>query len=267
MSGGPSSRRCGACARRLYRNGGGVMTAVKRGTGAEVATAEGGGPYFDERLFVFLRDLAANNDRGWFEQNRERYDVLVRDAAFRFIAAFSHPLHRISSHFEAVPKAVGGSLFRIHRDVRFSHDKSPYKTHVGIHFRHRAARDAHAPGFYLHLEPRNCFAGVGIWRPDSETTRRIRQAIAAPRSGWGRAVGAGFAEHLELAGEQLQRMPRGFEADHPKGEDLRRKSFIGVAELSDAEVLAPDFLERYDETCRAGAGLNRFICRALDLPF
>ena len=223
--------------------------------------------YFTKDTYLFLEELVENNDRDWFKMHRERFDHHVRDAAFSFIADFSKPLTQISREFNAIPRAVGGSLFRIHRDVRFAKDKSPYKTHIGVHFRHRQHRDAHAPGFYLHIEPNNCFAGVGMWRPDPPTALRVRQAIAAPRSQWKRTVGGRFAELFELSGEQLKRPPRGFDPEHRSIEDLRRKSFMGVHHLDDEEVFGGELLGRYTELAKAGAPLNRFLCRALELSY
>ena len=103
----------------------------------------------------------------------------MRDPVLDFIVAFAQPLKKISPHFLADPRANGGSLFRIYRDTRFSKDKTPYKTNVGAHFRHAAGKDAHAPGFYLHLEPGTCFAGCGIWHPDNNTLGRIPIAAIA----------------------------------------------------------------------------------------
>ena len=123
-------------------------------------------------LFEFLLDLKDNNTRPWFEENKERYRSDVRDPVLDFIAAFAEPLANISPHFRADPRPNGGSLFRIYRDIRFARDKRPYKTNAGAHFRHSAGKNAHAPGFYLHLEPGECFAGCGVWRPDSNALVR-----------------------------------------------------------------------------------------------
>ena len=103
--------------------------------------------YFTPHTFSFLGDLAANNHREWFLANKSRYEADVKDPALRFINDFSTPLKEISPHFRADPRANGGSLFRIYRDTRFSKDKSPYKTHTGIQFRHEAGRDAHCARF------------------------------------------------------------------------------------------------------------------------
>jgi uncharacterized protein (TIGR02453 family) len=172
-------------------------------------------------------------------------------------------LPEISPSLRADPRPVGGSLFRIHRDLRFSKDKSPYKTHAGIHFRHSAAKDAHAPGLYLHIEPTGSFLGLGIWRPASAPLRAIREALVETPDRWGDAVGALGARGLELSGDSLTRMPRGFDADHPLSSDLRRKDFIAVAPLTREQVVSPDLLDGVLQTAGAGRPLLHFICDAL----
>ena len=142
-----------------------------------------GDSFFGPELFKFLRDLKRHNTREWFLENKTRYEEVVKEPALGFIAAFDSPLGKISPEFLAIPKAVGGSLFRIQRDVRFSKDKSPYKTHVGIRFLHRDGKNVHAPLFYLHLEPGGCFAGLGIWHPEPPTLESIRQAIVEDPAG------------------------------------------------------------------------------------
>ena len=118
------------------------------------------GPYFTSRTFRFLRKLAANNDRDWFQANKARYESNVREPCLAFIRAFRKPLERISPFFVASDRRVGGSLMRVYRDTRFSRDKTPYKTNVGIQFRHELGKDVHAPGFYVHIAAGECFLGV-----------------------------------------------------------------------------------------------------------
>ena len=122
--------------------------------------------YFSPDLFKFLRQLKKNNKREWFAKNKERYQKVVVEPALRFIGDFTPPLSKLSSHFVADPRPSRGSLFRLYRDIRFSSDKRPFKTHIGIHFSHESGKNAHAPVFYLHLEPDNCFAAAGVWHPD-----------------------------------------------------------------------------------------------------
>ncbi len=223
---------------------------------------------FRPALFRFLRELAENNDRTWFQARRGRYDDEVRGPALEFIAATAPHWARISAHVRADPRPVGGSLFRIHRDVRFGSDKRPYKTHVGIQFRHEDAKDVHAPGFYLHLEPRNSFVGFGIWHPDATTARRIRASIVAQSAAWKAATAsAAFRRDFELAGESLKRPPRGFDREHPHVVDLMRKDFIAVAPLTQAEICRPDFARAFVHRARTGVPLVRFLCEALELPF
>jgi uncharacterized protein (TIGR02453 family) len=217
---------------------------------------------FGPELFRFLRDLKANNDRSWFNANKERYEREVRDPALDFVDDFAPYLGEISPHFVADPRPSGGSLFRIYRDTRFSKDKSPYKTHIGIHFRHERAKDAHTPGFYLHLQPGSVFAGVGIWHPDSPTLAKIRAAIADDPESWRRATA-----RIQLGGESLKRAPSGFDPEHPLIEDLKRKDFITSAEFTQKDACSAGFLERFAGTCRETSPLVHFVCKALALPY
>ena len=230
-----------------------------------MATATTG---FTPALFDFLRDLRANNDREWFQRNRARYEQDVRDPALRFIEAVAPRLRSVSRHVVADPRPVGGSLFRIHRDVRFSKDKSPYKTAVGMYFRHEAAGAVAAPGLYLHLEPDESFAGGGVHMPDAATLTRIRDAIVGGTASWRRTVqDPAFAPMHTDMGESLKRAPQGYDPDHPFVDDLKRKSHTWHVRFSEDEVCAPDFLDEYIAVCRAAAPFQRFLARALDVPW
>ena len=121
--------------------------------------------HFTRKTFGFLRDLAENNDRDWFQANKGRYEEEVKEPALEFIRDFSEPLKALSPHFKADPRANGGSLFRIYRDTRFSKDKSPYKTFTGIQFRHDLGKDAHTPGFYLHSNLASVSSALGSGTP------------------------------------------------------------------------------------------------------
>jgi uncharacterized protein (TIGR02453 family) len=224
--------------------------------------------HITQELFEFFRELKRNNRREWFLANKDRYENRVREPLQRFVSEFERPLREISSHFRADPRPVGGSLFRIYRDVRFSPDKSPYKTHAGIQFRHEEGRDVHAPGFYLHLEPENVFAAVGIWHPDSKTLHQIRGAIVTETKDWLKAKSdKDFSDLYELGGESLKRAPQGYEPNHPQIEDLKRKDFIASAVLSEPEACAPDFLDRYARLCALASPFMKFLSTALDLPW
>ena len=219
-------------------------------------------------LFDFLRELKLNNNRQWFEGNKTRYEQVVKQPLLEFITDFGTFLPEISPHYLAIPKATGGSMFRIYRDVRFSKDKSPYKTAAALQFRHEQGKDVHAPGFYLHLEPGSVFAGCGIWHPDTQTANKIRSAIANRPDNWLAAIrDAAFQKTFILEGESLKKPPRGFDADHPLVEDLKRKDFIGSVELSEQFVCQDDFLTQYVEMCKAASPLMRFLTEALGLAW
>ena len=224
--------------------------------------------HFSPSLFRFLEDLARNNEKAWFEANRARYESEVREPAIRFVMDFAPRLRAISPHFRADPRKQGGSIFRIHRNRRFQPDAPPYKTHTGIQFRHEAGSDAHAPGFYLHLEPGSPFIGAGTWRPDPATLKAIREAIVEDPEAWEAAVRAeSVRDRFEVGGESLTRPPRGFPADHRLIEDLKRKDHIGLCRLDESDVTAADFLDRFTASCQDGAPLVARLCAAAGLPF
>lgn len=224
--------------------------------------------HFTPALFTFLTDLAAHNDREWFNANKDRYIEHVQEPALEFITDFAKPLAKISPHLTADARVQGGSLFRIYRDTRFSKDKAPFKTNTGMHFRHEGAKDAHAPGIYVHLEPRACFTGVGLWRPETAVANAIRRRIADDPAGWKKAAHAKrFAEVWTLEGESLVRPPKGFDPDHPFIEDIKRKDFMGSARLTQRQVTSPGFLDELAGMCRRAAPLMRFLCEAVGVPF
>ena len=227
-----------------------------------------GASSFSPELFAYLRDLKRHNRREWFLENKARYEAAVKEPALQFIADFEPHLRKISPEFLAIPKAVGGSLFRIQRDVRFSKDKSPYKTHVGIRFLHRHAKNVHAPIFYLHLEPGGSFAAVGVWHPEPPTLEKIRQAIVEDPRGYKKATEAArFRKRFEVGGDALKRPPRGYNPEHPLIEELKRKDFVASCPLDEGDIVRPGFDRRLAEIWRDGAGYVRYLCRALDAPF
>lgn len=224
--------------------------------------------YFTQASFDFLEKLEKNNNREWFNERKQKYDDEVRNPALDFIADMGDDLYTISPHFLAVPKKVGGSLMRVYRDVRFSKDKRPFKTNIGIQFRHKLGKDVHAPGFYLHLEPGECSVGVGIWHPDAPTLASIRTAISANGKDWLNSSQENkFKKKFDLVGDSLANAPRGYARDHPLIDDLKRKDFIAIAQLDNTRVttanLRPDVVKLF----QAGVPLMRFLCKSLELQF
>ena len=224
--------------------------------------------HFGRDMFEFLADLALNNNREWFKANKARYESSVRDRLVAFVEDFGERIGEVSSHLAADPRPVGGSIFRIYRDVRFAKDKSPYKTQAAVHFRHEGGRDVHAPGFYLHLEPGTIFGGGGIWHPDSASLRKIRDSIAGNPDRW-RSITtdkALLADHT-IEGESLKRPPRGYDPEHPLIEDLKKKDFFTTRRYEEEEACSPDFIDRYTESCKKESAHMEFIASALGLPW
>lgn len=219
-------------------------------------------------LFKFLRDLKKNNDRDWFADNKSRYQQDVLGPAVELVAQLEKPLARVAPMLLVVPKAHNGSVMRVYRDTRFSRDKQPYKTNVGISFRHQAGKDVHAPGVYVHIDPQECFIGAGCWRPESSVLSAIRSAIDSDPKGWKRARDQkDFREHFELVGESLKTAPRDYPKDHPMIDDLRRKDFIAVAPISQSEMTGDGIVDLIVMRVKQARPLMRFLCDSIGVPY
>jgi uncharacterized protein (TIGR02453 family) len=224
--------------------------------------------YFTKQTFTFLSTLADNNTREWFDEHKQDYENFIREPALDFISDMAETMPLVSPHFRALPKKVGGSLMRIYRDTRFSRDKTPYKTNIGIQFRHEVGKDVHAPGYYVHIEPGECFVGVGLWKPDADPLFKIREGIVKNSEAWIKARDdKAFGKHFELVGDSLANAPRGFAKDHPLVEDLKRKDFLGLAPLSQSEATSKDFRMLVVERFKQAEQMMRFLCGALELRF
>ncbi len=225
--------------------------------------------HFNPALFAFLRDLAANNNRDWFNASKKRYEAEVRNPCMRFIADLGDRLADVCPAIVADARPVGGSFFRIYRDVRFSKDKSPYKTHAGLQFRHRGStEDVHGPGYYLHLDPDEVFFACGLWQPAPASLGKIRDAIVLAPDAWQKVLGAkGFESAFKLGGESLKRAPAGYDPAHPLIEDLKRKDFIASVALSPDDVVAGDFMDRFVKLCAASSPFMGFLTNSVGLDW
>lgn len=226
--------------------------------------------YFSPAMFAFLREVAANNNRPWWEDNKDRYVTLIREPAKEFIADFGPRLQAISEHFVADTRTNGGSLMRPYRDTRFSKDKTPYKTNVGIQFRHERGKDVHAPGFYVHFEPRECFAGVGMWRPEAKVARQIRDSIYEEPDTWRKATKLKtFTNTWTIdpgEDEMLKRVPKEYQ-DGKYPDDVRMKTFTAGHRLTQKAVTSPDFDVVLAKAYAKASGYNGFLCEAIGLPY
>lgn len=226
-------------------------------------------PHFDEGLWQFLVELMANNEREWFNANKQRYEQKVREPARAIVRAMAPRLAEIAPSLVADDRKVGGSLMRIYRDTRFSKDKTPYKTNVGIQFRHRAGKDVHAPGLYLHIDLDEVFLGVGVWMPPSAPLKQIRERIAERPDDWTAIIedpafgDGGFYQHDGA----LKRAPRGFPKDHPLIEEIKRKSFIALTKLPPDLIESPTLCDTVAEKLQQIRPYPAFICAAMGLEF
>jgi len=224
--------------------------------------------YFTDGTFDFLRILSQNNNRDWFNAHKSDYETQVREPARAFIRAMQPELARFAPHFVASDRKMGGSLMRIYRDIRYSRNKLPYKTNIGIQFRHEQGKDVHAPGFYLHIEAHKVFIGAGIWGPDGETVKKIRAYIDAHPTRWQQALQSkAFIQVFHMGGDSLKRPPRGYIIDHPLIEELKRKDFIAIAPLLPELVLEDDLAGFVGGYFELAVPLVEQLCRATGIPF
>ena len=225
------------------------------------------GGIFGPGLYEFLEELEANNNRAWFNEHRGRYEEEVREPAFDLIRAVQPLLAEVSEHMTARDTKVGGSLMRVHRDTRFSADKTPYKTNVGIQFRHVRSSDVHAPAYYVHLSGESCFFGAGSWMPAREALTAYRTAIDEHSAAWCDARDRGQSDGWKMEGERLKRAPRDWSIDHPMIDDLKRKSFIAVRDFEHELALNPRFPSQIAVWCAQTRPLMAFLCGAVGLDF
>lgn len=222
---------------------------------------------FPKEMFRFLTDLSANNSREWFNNNKDRYENFVVEPVTRFIEAVGEFLPAISDAYIADTRRNGGSMFRIYRDTRFSRDKRPYKENVGCQFRHTAGKNAHAPGFYVHLAPGEVFFGGGIWKPDNNALDKIRSHIAGNPEQWSSVIkDTAFSNYFgKLQGEGLKRPPRGFDPGNPHIEDLKRKSYFAFRHVKPQSALKPAFIIEVEKAFATAMPLMHFITSGLEI--
>ncbi len=222
--------------------------------------------YFTPELFKFFTQLKKHNNREWFQKNKERYETVARRPLLAFIEELSPRFRKISPRFMVNPNPVGGSMFRIYRDVRFSKDKSPYKTHASAHFSHHKA-GGHALGYYLHLDPEESFAAAGSWHPETETLYKIRDGIVEFPKLWKSVLVHHKRYKMEIEGDSLKRPPSGYEPEHLFIEDIKRKDFVVSLSFTQKQVCSAKFMDTFLEACKTMSPLVKFIAKVLDIPY
>ncbi len=210
----------------------------------------------------FLKKLSKNNNREWFQTNKKAFDA----AQDNMTAFAGYLIGQIGKFDEAVvdvdPKTC---VFRIYRDVRFSKDKSPYKTNLGAYIA-PGGRKSMKPGYYFHLEPGKSFVAGGKHLPDGPETLKIRTAIAANADEFLKIVTKkSYADKFgEMRGDSLKSAPKGFDSDHKAIDRLKLKEFMAFTQLQDDSLISPEFPKHLVKLMKEMYPLVSFLRRALD---
>ena len=224
--------------------------------------------HFNKNLFKYLKDLEANNEREWFKSRKELYEDRVRTPALDFVRSIDDEMHVFAPHFVADDRKSGGSLLRVYRDTRFSKNKTPYKTHVGIQFKHEEGKDIHAPSYYIHLSNKECLMGIGMWSPETKVLFKIRTKIIDEADRYKKIINSKtFTNDFVMGGESLKRAPKGFDPEDPMIIELRRKSLIAIKTYTKKETVSSGFKDLILKDMKKGNAFMKFLCEAIDVPF
>lgn len=213
---------------------------------------------------LFLKNLKKNNNKPWFEGHRKQYDtakadfLLLIESLISSIGKFDPPIANLK------PK---DSIFRINRDVRFSKDKSPYKSNMAGYF-NRGGKKGNGAGYYLHIQPGKSMAAGGIWMPMAPDLSKIRQEIDYNLNEWKKITGNTEFKRMFTEGVKsdsvLQRPPKGYDENNPAIEFLKMKSFIVTRPFTDAEVQSRGFVKEVSKTFQAMKPMVDFLNKSLD---
>lgn len=215
-----------------------------------------------KETFSFLKDLKRNNYRDWFEANRNRYQQAKTEFS-GFTTQLISGLHHLDPSI-GTPEAKD-CIFRINRDVRFSHDKSPYKTNMGAYIVRGGKKSVFA-GYYFHLEPGGCFAAGGVYVPQPNALKAIRQTIWEEKEKFLEIIRSReFQKHFSgIEGEQLKTAPQSYPKDHPDVWLVRYKSYSLIKNIPDTDLFKPGFMEELMDTYRAMLPFNKFLNSVLE---
>ena len=217
---------------------------------------------FSMEALDFLRRLKRNNRRPWFQKNKTIYDDKVRQPMVELVQALNHELMNIAPEMVTEPRRA---IYRIYRDVRFSPDKSPYKTHIAALFTPRNLPKHAGGGFYVHLSPDELLVAGGVYMPGPKELWEIRNHIAQNAPILRRIVAERrFKEYFgTLEGDQLTRVPKGFPSTHPAADLLRHKQFLVSVTHPPERALDPGLLTFLTRYFRAMTPLIRFLNKPL----
>lgn len=214
----------------------------------------------------FLKDLKKNNNKPWFDKNRNRYEEAKVDFAKFIQEVVDQHSKKDSSIKNLVAKDC---LFRINRDVRFAKDKSPYKSNFGASINKGGKKAMNSGGYYFHLEPGGSFAGGGIWMPMPDELKKVRQEIDYNFADFKKIIGAKkfksvYADLSKSAEYMLSRVPKGYQPDNPAAEYLRLKSYIAMLKISDKDLVSKDLVKRTVAAFKALQPLIEFVNESMN---
>lgn len=194
---------------------------------------------FPQSTIKFLTALSKNNNKEWFEKNRFRYDFELLQPAIQFVIDLGEELQKLSPNIIAIPK-VDKSIFRLHRDVRFSKDKSPYKTNLGLYFWEGSGKKMECSGLYFHIEPKLFFLGAGMYQFTKDQLKKYRDVVSNPDKG--KELSDLVKKLLknkkyQLGGKTYKKTPRGFDPDYTFNELLLHSGFYVFYESKDFSEL------------------------------
>ncbi len=194
---------------------------------------------FPEITRKFLTALTRNNNKEWFEKNRERFDFEFLQPAIQFVIDLGERLQELSPNIIALPK-IDKSIFRLHRDVRFSKDKSPYKTNLGLYFWEGRRKKMECPGFYFHIEPKNFFLGAGMYVFTKELLNKYREVVSDPSKGKELKLIIDLIlknKKYQLGGKTFKKVPRGFDPEYKYSDLLLHSGVYVYYESDDFKIL------------------------------
>lgn len=196
-----------------------------------------------QKVFEYLKQLKENNNREWFAQHKSEYDLIVKENKVFFT--------QIYNELQEYDKLKGIHIFRIYRDVRFSKDKTPYKTDFGVGY--SRSKPMLRGGYYIQLEPGNSFVGGGFWGPEAKDLLRIRQEFEISTKEIEKIISdKTFVKYFgELKGDSVKTAPRGFDKNHPAIDLIRKKQFLVLRNFTDQEVLSENFQKEVVQTLLA----------------
>ena len=211
----------------------------------------------------FLRQLKRNNNRAWFEKHKDKFEMEVKFPMQCLISSLQPYFESFGPEFDVNPKR---SLFRIYRDIRFSKDKTPYKTHAAAHFVLRGkSKGTEGSGYYVHIEPGEIYVGGGIYMPASDQLKKIRRAISERRKDFMSIITNNHFAKLfgKIEGDKLKRIPQGYEEDHPMSEWLKLKQFFVGVEWKETKSFKPIFAKEVAHVFETASPLVRFLNDAM----